>query len=94
MTVRAPSPPAIDYVTTEELPKIYILEGHGEAELPASFRDQIEKENMETESPLLLTLDAIPERGLFNDLTLRPANIPRRSGDSAGGLCLGAASCL
>ena len=52
---------AIDYVTTEELPKIYILEGHGEAELPASFRDQIEKENMETESLSLLTVDAIPE---------------------------------
>lgn len=52
---------AIDYVTTEELPKIYILEGHGEAELPASFREQIEKENMETESLSLLTVDAIPE---------------------------------
>lgn len=52
---------AIDYVTTEKLPKIYILEGHGEAELPASFRDQIEKENMETESLSLLTVDAIPE---------------------------------
>ena len=52
---------AIDYVTTEELPKIYILEGHGEAELPVSFRDQIEKENMETESLSLLTVDAIPE---------------------------------
>ena len=52
---------AIDYVTTEELPKIYILEGHGEAELPASFRDQIEKENMETEPLSLLTVDAIPE---------------------------------
>ena len=52
---------AINYVTTEELPKIYILEGHGEAELPASFRDQIEKENMETESLSLLTVDAIPE---------------------------------
>ena len=48
-------------MTTEELPKIYILEGHGEAELPASFRDQIEKENMETEPLSLLTVDAIPE---------------------------------
>ena len=52
---------AIDYVTTEELPKIYILEGHGEANLPASFQEQIEKENMETESLSLLTVDAIPE---------------------------------
>ena len=52
---------AIDYVTTEKLPKIYILEGHGEADLPASFQEQIEKENMETESLSLLTVDAIPE---------------------------------
>ena len=28
---------AIDYVTSEEYPQVYILEGHGEAELPASF---------------------------------------------------------
>ena len=52
---------AIDYVTTEELPQIYVLEGHGEAELPASFQEQIEKENMETQSLALLTVDAIPE---------------------------------
>ena len=36
---------AIDYVTSEEYPQVYILEGHGEAELPASFAEQIEKEN-------------------------------------------------
>lgn len=52
---------AIDYVVSEELPQIYILEGHGEAELPASFREQIEKENMETRALSLLTVDEIPE---------------------------------
>ena len=52
---------AIDYVVSEELPQAYILEGHGEADLPASFQEQIEKENMETESLSLLTVDAIPE---------------------------------
>ena len=35
---------AIDYVVNEEQPKIYLLEGHGERELPASFKEQIEKE--------------------------------------------------
>ncbi|MDE7219637.1 MAG: GldG family protein [Oscillospiraceae bacterium] len=52
---------AIDYVVSEELPQIYILEGHGEAGLPASFQEQIEKENMETSSLSLLTVDGIPE---------------------------------
>ena len=52
---------AIDYVVSEELPQLYLLEGHGEAELPASFREQIEKENMETNTLSLLTADEIPE---------------------------------
>lgn len=52
---------AIDYVVTEDLPQLYILEGHGEAELPATFTDSIEKENIETNPLSLLTVDAIPE---------------------------------
>ena len=51
---------AIDYVTADELPKVYSLEGHGEAELPAAFRDQIAKENMELDSFSLLNTDAVP----------------------------------
>lgn len=39
---------AIDYVVTDELPQLYLLEGHGEQELPATFSEQIEKENIET----------------------------------------------
>ncbi len=52
---------AIDYVVNEEQPKIYLLEGHGETELPEIFREQMEKENMELETFSLLTADAIPE---------------------------------
>lgn len=52
---------AIDYVTTEELPQLYLLEGHGEAELPSIFREQIEKENIEINTLSLLTVDEIPE---------------------------------
>ena len=52
---------ALDYVTREELPKLYLLEGHGEAELPESFREQLEKENIELETISLLTADQIPE---------------------------------
>ena len=52
---------AIDYVTTEEHPQLYVLEGHGESELPAAFSDQIEKENIETTSFSLLNEDSVPE---------------------------------
>ncbi|WP_279229852.1 Gldg family protein [Pseudoflavonifractor sp. AF19-9AC] len=51
---------AIDYVTTDELPQLYILEGHGEEELPQNFQEQIEKENIETNTLSLLTVDEIP----------------------------------
>lgn len=52
---------AIDYVVTEELPQLYILEGHGEAELSSVFSEQIEKENMETTTFSLLNADSVPE---------------------------------
>lgn len=52
---------AIDYVTTDEHPKMYTLEGHGEAALPSTFQDNIEKENIELESLSLLNVDEIPE---------------------------------
>lgn len=52
---------AIDYVVSEELPQLYILEGHGEAELSAVFKEQIEKENMETTTFSLLNEDSVPE---------------------------------
>lgn len=52
---------AIDYVVNEELPQLYLLEGHGEAELPTAFREQLEKENIETNTFSLLTVDAVPE---------------------------------
>ena len=56
---------AIDYVTAEALPKVYTLEGHGEAALPDAFRSQIEKENMELESVSLLNTDSIPADGVL-----------------------------
>ena len=52
---------AIDYVISDKLPKIYVLEGHGEAELPETFGKQIERENMQTESFSLLNEDKVPE---------------------------------
>ena len=52
---------AIDFCVSDELPKVYLLEGHGEADLPAELQTQIEKENMELESFSLLNTDEIPE---------------------------------
>ena len=52
---------AIDYVITEDLPQLYVLQGHGEADLPATFADAIEKENIETVALSLLAVDEIPE---------------------------------
>ena len=52
---------AIDYVVTDELPQMYVLEGHGEAELPSTFSDSITKENIEVNTLSLLTVDEIPE---------------------------------
>jgi ABC-2 type transport system permease protein len=52
---------AIDYVVNEQLPQAYLLEGHGESDLPSIFSDQVEKENIETSTLSLLTVDEIPE---------------------------------
>lgn len=52
---------AIDYVVTEDLPQLYVLEGHGESDLPTTFADSIEKENMEVNTLSLLTVDEIPD---------------------------------
>lgn len=52
---------AIDYVVTEEFPQLYVLEGHGEAELPTAFREQIEKENIEMTTFSLLNQGSVPK---------------------------------
>lgn len=52
---------AIDYVVKEEHPQMYVLEGHGEAEIPSTLSNQIEKDNIEVEKLSLLKVDSIPE---------------------------------
>ena len=52
---------AIDYVVSDELPQLYVLEGHGEAELSTVFSEQLGKENMEVNTFSLLTENAVPE---------------------------------
>jgi ABC-2 type transport system permease protein len=52
---------AIDYVVREDLPQLYTLEGHGEADLPGTFADQVEKANIEIQTLSLLTAEAVPD---------------------------------
>ncbi|WP_295587260.1 GldG family protein [uncultured Oscillibacter sp.] len=52
---------AIDYVVNEEQPQVYVLEGHGEAELPSTFSQQIEKDNIQLTTFSLLNVDEIPD---------------------------------
>lgn len=53
---------AIDYVVSDDLPQLYLLQGHGEGELPATFSDQVTKENIEVVDLSLLMVDEIPEK--------------------------------
>ncbi len=52
---------AIAYVTAEDMPVVYTLTGHDEADLSTTLTSSIEKENIELESLSLLTEEAVPE---------------------------------
>lgn len=52
---------AIGYVTSENLPVLYTLEGHGEKELSTDFKDSVEKANIDIKSLNLLTEESVPE---------------------------------
>lgn len=52
---------AIDYVTSDEHPQLYMTQGHGEAELSSAFENQIEKQNIETTTFTLLNEEKVPK---------------------------------
>lgn len=52
---------AIGYVTSEDLPILYTLEGHGEISLDSTLTDSIEKANLEIQTLNLLTEGEVPE---------------------------------
>ncbi len=52
---------AISYVTSDDNPIVYTLEGHGEASLSSSLTELIEKSNIETQSLNLLTEETVPD---------------------------------
>lgn len=69
---------AIDFVISENLPKVYLLSGHGESSLTNTFASALEDENVETAELSLLTLEAVP-----NDADCVLVNAPQSdiSGD-------------
>ena len=52
---------AVNYVTSDKLPKLYTLTGHGEAKLSTAFTAAVKNQNLETEDLSLLKVDAVPE---------------------------------
>ena len=56
---------ALDYVTREDMPKAYAIEGHDEQTLDSGFQSSIEKQNITIESLNLLNVDKIPQDAEF-----------------------------
>lgn len=52
---------ALDYVTSDDVPKVYMTEGHSEAAFSATFTNALDKENVEYETINLMNYDTIPE---------------------------------
>ena len=52
---------AIDYVTSDSVPVLYILSGHGESELSSSYTGMIEKQNVSLQELSLIRAGSVPE---------------------------------
>lgn len=67
---------ALDYVLSDDMPKVYITEGHGEYTLSSTFQAAMDKANVEYETINLMDMDELPEdaaclfiNGVANDLS-------------------------
>ena len=52
---------AIHYVSSENVPKVYTLTGHGESELSSTLSTLIERDNLESGTLSLLMIEDVPE---------------------------------
>ena len=52
---------AINYVVSDNIPKVYYLTGHGESELSTELEDAITRDNIDIEELSLLSVEAVPE---------------------------------
>lgn len=52
---------AINYVTSDNMPVLYTLEGHDESTISETLKETIQKANIDIQSLNLLTMEAVPE---------------------------------
>lgn len=52
---------ALDFVLTDDMPKLYVTEGHGEYALSSTFCSALDKENVEYETINLINYESVPE---------------------------------
>ncbi|MBO4981133.1 MAG: Gldg family protein [Lachnospiraceae bacterium] len=52
---------ALDYVLSQDMPKMYLTTGHGEYGFSSTFSSALNKENVEYETVNLMELEAVPE---------------------------------
>lgn len=52
---------ALDYVLSDDMPKVYMTEGHNELTLSSTFSAALDKENVEYETINLMDYDTVPE---------------------------------
>ncbi len=52
---------ALDYVLSDNVPMVYMTEGHGELDLSSSFKSSLDKENVEYETINLMDYETVPE---------------------------------
>lgn len=53
---------ALDYVLSDDIPTVYMTEGHGEQSLSATFKGGLDKENVEYETINLMNFETVPEK--------------------------------
>ncbi len=51
---------ALQYVTTDDIPRVYVLNGHGEQEIPETMKNYLRDDNFDLRDLSLLTVDAVP----------------------------------
>lgn len=52
---------ALDYVLSDDIPLVYMTEGHGELSLSTSFESSLDKENVEYSTINLMDYETVPE---------------------------------
>jgi len=52
---------ALDYVLSDDIPMVYMTEGHGEQSLSSAFKSSLDKENVEYETINLMDYEAVPD---------------------------------